>query len=112
MTQTSFDSIVPYLAVLIFVAMFGYFLYRIVKHGGFRGAVFGARIKATLGEVKGANVPLMRTLVRVHSLDSDKKERAVGIEFVFKGFGYQMMPISLSKEQARQLSALLLSAAT
>jgi hypothetical protein len=37
---------------LVFAAVVGYFVYRVLRHGGFRGAMFGARIEDTVGEVR------------------------------------------------------------
>jgi hypothetical protein len=36
---------------LIFVGVAGFFVYRTVRHGGLKAAMFGAKIEKTLGEI-------------------------------------------------------------
>lgn len=102
-----------YIFFALFTAFIGYFIYRMIKHGGFKGAMFGAGIKHTLGEVSGSGPKMMSTLVRVHELDGASSEKKVGVEFVAKSVGsYQMMPISLSANEARDLAKMLNDAAS
>lgn len=108
----NFDSLFPIFFCVVFIFMLGSFGYKIIKHGGFKGAMFGAPIKTTVGEVSCAGPRPIRMVVKVHSLGGDSREKAVGVELVAKSFAsYQMMPISLSKEDARKLATLLESAA-
>lgn len=85
----------------------GAVLYKIVQHGGFKGAMFGARIDRTVGEVAGGGVKLMKVRLRIHKLGGGL-DRAVGVELVAKSFAsYQMMPVTLSNAEARRLIGLL-----
>jgi len=99
---------------LIFLGALGataaYFAFRFIKFGGFKAAMFGARIERTVGEAEGSDGSIMKTLVRVHVLDGSP-EKAVGLEFVAKSFAsYQMVPIALSESEARGLIRYLQSA--
>jgi len=92
---------------LVFLAVFGaiaaYFAFRYFKFGGFKAAMFGARIERTVGEAEGSNGKLTTAIVRVHVLDGGPDKR-VGLEFVTKSFAsYQMVPITLSDTEARDL---------
>jgi hypothetical protein len=90
----------------------GAFLYRIIRYGGLKAAMFGASIETTIGEVVDSGSVLTKTTVAVHKLSSTDERKAVGLEVRNTGFGsYRMTPISLSSEQARTLGELLLSAA-
>ena len=94
---------------LAFVAIIAWFVFRALKFGGLRGAMFGAGIQETVGEVVGAG-SVVKTTLRVHVLDSPPN-KAVGIELVNKSFAsYQMMPITLSVTEANTLVGLLQSA--
>ena len=91
-----------------FVGVIGFFAYRMIRHGGFRAAMFGARIDRTVGEVSGEKQGPVGVALKVHILRRDAAEKLVGVEFVAKSFAsYQMMPITLSASQAQQLAALL-----
>jgi hypothetical protein len=96
-----------------FAAVAGYFGYRLIRYKGFRGAMFGAEIRKTIGEVEGASVGPVRRVLRVHVLDSESApEKNVGLEFVRKSFtSYKMIPVALSRAEAVNLIALLQQAA-
>jgi hypothetical protein len=86
-------------------------VWRVVKHGGFRAAMFGSRIQRTVGELDVAGRSIMSMKLRVHVL-GDPPDKAVGLEFVSKSVAsYHMTPITLSASQARELVALLQTAA-
>lgn len=88
-----------------------YFLSRVLRFGGFRAAMFGARIGHTVGEVYGSAGKWMGTTLRVHTLEGSEDGRAVGLEIVSKGPGsYSMSPLSLSAVEATKLVTLLQSA--
>ena len=98
-----------YVAVAAVVGVFGY---RMLRHGGFKAAMFGARIEHTVGEVPGERQGGTSVALKVHALRRENSERLIGIEFVAKSFAsYQMMPITLSVAQAQQLASLLQNAA-
>lgn len=92
----------------VFAAVIGFFAYRMIRHGGFKAAMFGARIDRTIGEVSGEKQGPVGIALKVHILRRDAAEKLVGVEFVAKSFAsYQMMPITLSASQAQQLASLL-----
>lgn len=95
------------LSDLIFWLIFGgillYWVFNMVRRGGFKGSVFDAKILETVGEADGVERPLMKTKLKVHVLDRDS-EKLVGIELVATSIGsYQMMPINLSATETRKL---------
>lgn len=91
----------------VFTAIVGTSLYRIVKYGGFKAAMFGGHIESTLGEVKGTG-RMVNVKLRVHALSGGGDDRAVGIELVATTIAsYQMLPITLSIEGAHELIGLL-----
>jgi len=102
------DSGFEVLFFAVFAAVIGFFVYRMFRHGGFKAAMFGARIDRTVGEVSGEKQGPVGVALKVHILRREATEKLVGIEFVAKSFAsYQMMPITLSASQAQQLASLL-----
>lgn len=94
--------------LIVFLGIAGSMLFKVFKNGGFKGAMFGASVKSTLGEVSGSKQKLISTSVKVHSLNGDQQDKLVGIEFIAKSIAsYQMMPISLSATETRKLISLL-----
>lgn len=93
----------------LFLLAAGFILYRALRHGGLRGAMFGASVRRTPGEVGGEGQGPVSTRVKVHLLGEESApEPAVGLELVAKSFAsYQMMPVTLSPSEARKLVALL-----
>jgi hypothetical protein len=78
-----------------------------VKHGGFKGAMFGANIEKTLGEVSGNGPRLVSLSLKVHELDGSP-DKALGLEVTTTSVGsYQMTPVSLSLAEAKKLRDLL-----
>lgn len=106
------DDAFETLFLIAFIAVVSYFVYRIIRHGGFKAAMFGARIDRTVGQVSGERQGPVGITVKVHVLRRDAVEKLVGVEFVGKSFAsYQMMPVTLSVIQAQQLASLLNDAA-
>jgi hypothetical protein len=96
---------------IVFAAVAGYMLFGVLRRGGFKAGLFNARISGTLGEVAASGPRLVRQTVKVHSLDRDGNQ-LVGVELVSKTFAsYQMVPVVLSPEAAKELSGLLQQAA-
>lgn len=97
----------------IVVLFLAYFAYSVIRHGGFRGAMFGARIVDTIGEVEGADSRLSSTRIKVHILEAENSEpRRVGIEVVMTSLAsWASSPITLSQSQARELAGILERAA-
>lgn len=98
---------IVFIAVAMLVVCF--FFYRMIRHGGFKAAMFGARIDRTVGEVAGEKQGgLVSVTVRVHILRREPAEKLVGIEFLAKSVAsYQMMPVTLSESQAKSLAVLI-----
>jgi len=87
-----------------------YFVTRIARFGGFKAAMFGARIERTVGEVSGSGGKWMSTTIRVHRLEGEP-DKAVGLELVQKSPGsWSMQPYSLSAGEASKLVQLVQSA--
>jgi hypothetical protein len=102
--------------VLLFFAMFalvvGSFIYKSVRHGGLKGAMFGAKIERTIGQVDCSGIKFGSMSLKVHALSGDSPGKVIGIEMVAKTFArYQMMPITLSASEARKLATFLQTAA-
>jgi len=100
-----------YVFVGFFLLVIGTFVVKIVKHGSFKGAMFGASIGRTVGEVSSDRGKLITTLIKVHTLDGSTHDKTVGLEFVAKTIiSYQTMPCSLSVAETKKLISLLESA--
>ena len=98
----------------LFFAVFGgivlYLLYRIQKFG-FKGAFFGARIVREVGEVQSAPIWLVNQKLRVHLLEADQPNRAIGLELTQTAFmSWSMTPIALSLEESKKLISILQTA--
>jgi hypothetical protein len=93
-------------------AMGFYMLSRLVKARSVAGMMLGAPIRRTVGEVQ-VTARRVRQVARIHVLESTEPDRAVGFELTSKaGLSYGIVPLSLSKEQARRLAQLLEEAAS
>jgi len=92
----------------VFIAIIGTFLFRVLKYGGFKAAMFGGRIENTLGEVIGTGRAMGKVKLKIHQLDRADEDHAVAIELVATTIAsYQMLPITLSAEATRELIGLL-----
>ena len=99
-----------YLFYVVFAAVAGSMLFKALKHGGFKGAMFGAGIRKTVGEVSGNGPKLMSLSLKVHELDGEPNDKALGLELVAKSFAsYQTTPITLSVTEAKKLADLIYS---
>lgn len=108
MIETLFDK----LFWIVFVGVIAVFLWKTLKNGGFRGAMFGSRVEALVGEVAGEKMAMHRMQLRVHRLAGTDGRGTIGIELVAKSVAsYQMTPVTLSADAALQLAALLQQAA-
>jgi len=102
------DLVVP----ILFFAFFGFILYRLVRYGGPRGALFASGIDATLGKVSVTNSYLEKLNLEVHKLRSSTERKWVGVQFnTRRGTSWQFLPLTLSREEALELSELLRKAA-
>jgi hypothetical protein len=83
--------------------------YQAIKKRGLKGAMFGASITRTVGELDLGRSGLMRTTLKIHRLESGASGApTVGIEVVNRSVvSYHMLPIRLTSEQAGGLRELL-----
>ncbi len=104
---------VEYIFYTVFALILLSFVYRLVKNRGLRGAMFGAPVARTLGEIDLGSRGMIRTRVKVHRLESrDATSPEIGIEFLASTIGsFSMTPLSLTRQQAAALAALLSDAA-
>ena len=84
-------------------------VYSVYRNGGFKGAMFGARILDKVGEVSAQKRGLVSQTLRVHLLEtSNSTEQKIGIEFASSGGGsWGSMPTVLSSTEAQELIRLL-----
>lgn len=85
------------------------FVYRAIRNRGLKGAIFGAPIKRTVGELDlGKSGPISTTL-KFHSLESQAPGApTVVIELVTRSaINYHTWPIRLTTGQAAALKELL-----
>jgi hypothetical protein len=88
-------------------------VYQIIKNRGLRGAMFGAPVIRTIGELDLGRRGMVRTRLKVHRLQgTDTASPVVGIEFLMTTLGsFGMTPLPLTRDQALTLSGLLSRAA-
>ena len=83
-----------------------FFAYRVAKKG-FKGALFGGRIRKTFGEIPLRPVNGPSGVVRVHEI-AGKNEPHIGIEIVQKTIlSYDMTPITISRDDAAAVIEIL-----
>lgn len=98
---------------VIFFALFGsviaYFIYSIIRHRGFKGAMFGAAVLSSVGEVASVKRGFMSQKLKVHILGGESPtDISVGLELTTSGPGsWSMTPIRLSTSETRKLIVLL-----
>lgn len=76
----------------------------------FKAQMFGGKILQTIGSVKGRSKGPINYELKVHILEEKElgSSKSIGIELVVKSFlSYQMVPITLSLQEARKLITLL-----
>ena len=93
----------------LFFAAIAYLGYSIIRHRGFKGAMFGATVLSSVGEVAAQKRGFMSQKVKVHILGGDSPtDRSVGLELTSSAPGsWSMTPIRLSMPEARSLIGLL-----
>lgn len=101
-----------YLFFLVFGLGAAYFAFQVVRNRGLRGAMFGARLVRTIGELDLGRRGMVRTTLKVHCLEPrDSASPTVGVELVATSYGgFGMTPIALTSEQASGFAALLAQA--
>jgi len=93
----------------LFFCVIAYFGYSIIRHRGFKGAMFGATVLSSVGEVSSPKRGFMSQKLKVHILSGESPtETSVGLELTSSGPGsWSMTPIRLTTSEARRLIALL-----
>jgi hypothetical protein len=92
---------------VVFALFFLGFVFNMFRRGGFKAALFNAKIQETVGEVSATGPKLVSQVLRVHALERNG-ESLIGIEVVSKTVtSYHMLPIVLTEAQARALGSLL-----
>jgi hypothetical protein len=86
-----------------------FFLYQVIKNRGFRGAIFGAPVVRTIGELDLGRQGMVRTKLRVHRLETaEPSSPEIGIEVSTTTIGsFNIAPIRLSRSQAMALNTLI-----
>ena len=106
-----------YLHYVLFVLIAivpAYFLIRVARNRGVRGALFGAPVARTLGELDLGRRGIVRTGVRVCILEArSETSPGVGLEVGMTSItGFRYAPsAALTADQARRLARLLVDAA-
>ena len=99
--------------LVVFALVLGPLLFRWFKFKSFSAAMFGVPILSTVGEISLQSSAISSSVLKVHALGpGNRADRAVGLQLISKTpLAASTMPITLTVEQARQLSVLLQSAA-
>lgn len=90
-------------------------LFKVIKNGGWKGAMFGAPVRSESSVLELTRRGFGKTKLKIHVLDPvDKNEGPhIGIEVIQSTFGsWEMSPVSLSRSEARKLAEDLLRAAS
>lgn len=86
-------------------------VHQLVIHGGLRGALFGARIRTTVGEVDLVGSSFTKRTLLIYRLEPGNAAD-IGVELRVRTLGaYHVDGMPLTKAQARTLSQLLTKAA-
>lgn len=102
------EDILPVVFLVALVGVIGFFVYRMFRFGGLKGAMFGAGVERTVGQVSGEKQGPVGVALKVHILRREPSEKLIGMELTAKSFAsYKMTPITLSAAQAKQLVSLL-----
>jgi hypothetical protein len=81
-------------------------IYKRIKIGSWKGAVFGAPLRQKMGELELKSGGFTKTKLRVHVLSPREPTDGphVGIEVVRSSLGsWEMSPVSLTRAEARML---------
>ncbi|HEY7895902.1 MAG TPA: hypothetical protein VIC24_13465 [Gemmatimonadaceae bacterium] len=102
-----------YLFFALFAVAVGWALYKILRYRGWRGALFGAPVLSTVGELELPRRGMLKTRLKVHRIDGRAKGVDVGLEITVSTVGsWQALPVSLSVADARRLAEMLDRAAS
>jgi len=99
-------------ALLGLVAVF--MISKMIKNGGFTGAMFGAPVREMVSEVELQPRGMMKTRLKIYALDPRDPADGphVGVEVIHSTVGsWNMTPISLTMAEAQSLAEQLMHAA-
>src|SRR5262245_53080630 len=97
-----------YLFFAVFALAVGSMIYRIVRHRGFRGALFGAPVRSTVAEIELPPRSMVRSRGKVHELAGRANGIDVGLEIIHTTVAsWQTVPVALSAADARRLANML-----
>ncbi len=87
------------LFAVAFVTVAGFFITRLVKYGSFRGALYGARVIATFGDVEVQRNGSTATSIRVHALEDGRivLEQSTRALLAYRADGIPMGPIDADR---------------
>ena len=93
---------------LFFIGFVGFFVYSVFTKKG-RGRFFGGKILKTIDTEIKSRKGMMNSTIRVHVIEKKKQiENAVSIELNQHAYlAWSMMPINLSKDDAKTLISML-----
>jgi hypothetical protein len=102
-----------YVFFALFVLALLYFLTQVIKNRGLRGAMFGAPVVRTIGELDLGRRGMVHARLKVHRLETrDTMSPEIGVEVLSTTVGsIGAMPLPLTRAQALTLSTLLSQAA-
>ena len=96
-----------YVWVAIVVLPLAYIVVQVIRHRGIRGAMFRGRIEKTFGELDCEISFGIRNRIRVHRISSTGGA-TIGLEVARSGlFGYDMTPFKMTRDETKELIALL-----
>lgn len=76
----------------------------------FKSQMFGGKIRQTIGSVTGRGCGPVKTEIKIHIIEDNKSNtgKSIGIELTAKSIlSYQMLPITLSEQETKNLINLL-----
>jgi hypothetical protein len=82
------------LFAIAFITVVGFFVFRAVKYGGLRGALYGGRVVETFGDVEVSRYGSTRTLLRVLLLEDGRivLEQSTRAVLAVSLSGFPMVP--------------------
>jgi len=104
-----FSQLFDYIFPAVFVVFFGSFLFRLIRNGSLTGALLGARVTNTVGEIFLSKSQLSSHVLKVQTLEASAGEKpTIALSIVSKApLGASMVPMKLTSDQAKELVGLL-----
>jgi hypothetical protein len=108
----------PRAQIVIFFFFFalvaGSMLYRVIKNGGVKGALYGAPVRETVCEIQLQSRLMMKTTFKLDILEPADPVQGphIGLEIIRSGSGsWELRPFSMTRDEARRLAEELTRAA-